>query len=151
MKNIVKIIALAALVPAFANTMESTSAVAQNATFNTNQRVFNGSLQPYVDGGSKPYHYIRSEEAPINGTVIINDDGTFAFTVHPLRNQGSFRYYVNDSHNRVSNEATVTINVNFPSKIRQITPQIKRTAGWAARQGYFIPEETEEEEVQPKG
>lgn len=71
----------------------------------------NGSVAQYVSGGNAPFNFEQVGEC-INGTVVLNTDGTFTFTPNSgFSGVASFQYQVTDSLGCVSDPVTVNVTV----------------------------------------
>lgn len=79
------------------------------------------NLNPYVSGGLAPYSFVQLGEA-INGTALINPDGSFHFEgASEFVGIASFQYSVTDSRNGASALATAYITVHAGVGIAQST------------------------------
>jgi FKBP-type peptidyl-prolyl cis-trans isomerase FkpA len=65
---------------------------------------------------------------PSNGRVTANLDGTVTYTAAGGGGTDTFRYTVQDTDGRVSNEATVTVTVTGPDSVRPTTTLTASTA-----------------------
>jgi VCBS repeat-containing protein len=96
-----------------------------NSTLTANPMTISTSISTAATGfvtgtGNAPLTFSPGTSPPLNGTAVVNTDGSFTFTPTPgFTGTGSFSFVVSDG-TTTSNEAIVTVNITASGNVAPV-------------------------------